>query len=54
MLTYDFSPSTRSDPELTARADEALGFVAREQVATYVRGQSGLTLCGAGESCPGG
>jgi len=53
-VTYDFSPSTRSDSKLTALADAALGFVAREQVATYVREQSGLPLCGAGTSCPGG
>jgi len=53
-VTYDFSPSARSDSKLTALADAALGFVAREQVATYVREQSSLTLCGAGASCPGG
>ena len=53
-VTYDFSPSSRSDPKLIALADSALTFVAREQVATYVREQSGLTLCGAGATCPGG
>jgi hypothetical protein len=53
-VTYNFSPSTRSDPELTALAESALAFVPREQVASYVREQSGLTLCGAGASCPGG
>ncbi len=52
-VTYDFSPSSRSDSKLMALADSALTFVAREQVATYVREQSGLTLCGAGASCPG-
>jgi len=53
-VTYDFSPSTRSDPKLTALTELALAFVAREQVAAYVREQSGLPLCGAGTSCPGG
>jgi membrane-associated phospholipid phosphatase/tRNA A-37 threonylcarbamoyl transferase component Bud32 len=52
-VTYDFSPSTRSDSKLTALAESAFAFVPREQVATYVREQSGLTLCGAGASCPG-
>jgi len=53
-VTYEFSPSTRSDSKLTALAESALAFVAREQVAGYVREQTGLTLCGAGASCPGG
>jgi membrane-associated phospholipid phosphatase len=52
-VSYDFSPSTRGNPSLTALIDSALAFVPREQVGSYVREQSGLTLCGAGASCPG-
>jgi len=52
-VTYDFSPATREDRELLALADSALAFVAREEVAGYVREQTGLSLCGAGTSCPG-
>jgi hypothetical protein len=52
-VTYDFSPATRNDRELLALADSALAFVARLQVASYVREQTGLSLCGAGTGCPG-
>ena len=31
-----------------------LDFVPRDRVAAYVREQTGLALCGAGVSCPGG
>ena len=53
-VRYDFFPSTLRDPKLMALAGSALAFVPREQVADYVREQSGQILCGAGASCPGG
>jgi hypothetical protein len=53
-VTYGLSPSTRRDPELAALTDSVLAFVPREQVAAYVRETTGLSLCGAGTSCPGG
>jgi membrane-associated phospholipid phosphatase/tRNA A-37 threonylcarbamoyl transferase component Bud32 len=53
-VTYEFSSATRNDRTLLAQADSALAFVPREQIATYVRDQTGLSLCGAGTSCPGG
>jgi hypothetical protein len=53
-VTYDFSAAARNDTKLLALADSALAFVPREQVAAYVRDQTGLPLCGAGTGCPGG
>jgi tRNA A-37 threonylcarbamoyl transferase component Bud32 len=53
-VTYEFSGSGRDDPQLQALADATLDFVPRDRVATYVREQTGLGLCGAGVSCPGG
>ena len=53
-VTYQFSRSGRTDRQLVAFADAALDFVPRERVVAYVREQTGLALCGAGVSCPGG
>jgi hypothetical protein len=50
-VTYDLTPSSRSDPQVTAQTEEALTFLRREQVVTYVQEQSRLPLCGAGVSC---
>ncbi|HST64497.1 MAG TPA: phosphatase PAP2 family protein [Mycobacteriales bacterium] len=52
-ITYEFSAATRTDRTLLAQADSALAVVGREQVAAYVRDQTGLSLCGAGAGCPG-
>jgi membrane-associated phospholipid phosphatase/tRNA A-37 threonylcarbamoyl transferase component Bud32 len=52
--TYEFLGSARNDPQVLALADATLGFVPRDRVATYVRDQTGLALCGAGVGCPGG
>jgi tRNA A-37 threonylcarbamoyl transferase component Bud32 len=49
-----YSPAGAGEPEVSAQLDSTLAFVARQQVASYVREQSRLPLCGAGESCPGG
>ena len=53
-VTYEFSRATRDDSRLVTLAESALAFVAREQVAAHVRDRTGLSLCGAGTSCPGG
>jgi hypothetical protein len=53
-VTYEFFDSARADEQLVALADATLGFVPRERVAGYVRDRTGLELCGAGVSCPGG
>jgi tRNA A-37 threonylcarbamoyl transferase component Bud32/membrane-associated phospholipid phosphatase len=52
--TYEFSRSARTDRQLQALADATLDFVPRDRVVAYVREQTGLALCGAGVSCPGG
>ena len=52
-VTYDYSASARTDPELIAAADGALGFLARDDLVAYVQEQSGQPLCGAGTTCPG-
>jgi tRNA A-37 threonylcarbamoyl transferase component Bud32/membrane-associated phospholipid phosphatase len=53
-VTYDYSVAARTDPELTAAADGALGFLARDDLVAYVQEQAGQPLCGAGTTCPGG
>ena len=53
-VTYEFGGSARTDRQLQALADATLDFVPRDRVAAYVREQTGLALCGAGVSCPGG
>jgi tRNA A-37 threonylcarbamoyl transferase component Bud32 len=52
-VTYDYSVPARTDPELTAVADGALGFLPREDLVAYVHEQTGQPLCGAGTTCPG-
>jgi hypothetical protein len=52
-VTYDYSVPARTDPELAASVDGALGFLARDDLAAYVHEQAGLPLCGAGTTCPG-
>jgi tRNA A-37 threonylcarbamoyl transferase component Bud32 len=52
--TYEFSGSARTDRQVQALADATLEFVPRDRVAAYVREHTGLALCGAGVSCPGG
>ena len=52
-VTYDYSVAVRTDPELTAAADGALSFLARDRLVAYVQEQAGLPLCGAGTTCPG-
>jgi tRNA A-37 threonylcarbamoyl transferase component Bud32 len=53
-VTYEFTGPARDDQRLQALADATLDFVPRARVAAYVREQTGLALCGAGVSCPGG
>ena len=52
-VTYDYSVPARTDPELTAAADGAVGFLPRGDLAAYVHEQTGQPLCGAGTTCPG-
>ena len=52
-VTYDYSVAARTDPELTAAADGALGFLPRDELVAYVHEQAGQPLCGAGTTCPG-
>jgi tRNA A-37 threonylcarbamoyl transferase component Bud32/membrane-associated phospholipid phosphatase len=52
-VTYDYSVPARTDPELTAAADGALGFLPRAELVAYVHEQAGQSLCGAGTTCPG-
>jgi hypothetical protein len=52
-VTYDYSVPARADPELTAAADGALGFLARDDLVAYVHEEAGQPLCGAGTTCPG-
>ena len=52
-VTYDYSVAARTDPDLTAAADAALGFLPRDELVAYVDEQAGQSLCGAGATCPG-
>jgi tRNA A-37 threonylcarbamoyl transferase component Bud32/membrane-associated phospholipid phosphatase len=52
-VTYDYSAAARTDPELTAAAEGALSFLARDDLVAYVDKESGQPLCGAGTTCPG-
>jgi tRNA A-37 threonylcarbamoyl transferase component Bud32/membrane-associated phospholipid phosphatase len=52
-VTYNYSVPARVDPELTAAADSALGFLPRDELVAYVHEQAGQPLCGAGTTCPG-
>ena len=52
-VTYDYSGPARANPELAASLDDALGFLPRDELVTYVDEDTGQTLCGAGTTCPG-
>ena len=52
-VTLAYSPRARTDPDVTADADGALGFLPRNDLVAYVYEQSGQPLCGAGTTCPG-
>jgi tRNA A-37 threonylcarbamoyl transferase component Bud32/membrane-associated phospholipid phosphatase len=52
-VSYDFSFPSQHATELSADAEAALGFLARERVVEHVRAQDNLTLCGAGSTCAG-
>jgi tRNA A-37 threonylcarbamoyl transferase component Bud32 len=52
-VTYDYSVAARTDPDLTAATDDALGLLPRDDLAAYVHEQTGQRLCGAGTTCPG-
>jgi tRNA A-37 threonylcarbamoyl transferase component Bud32 len=52
-VTYAYSVPAGTDPELTAAADGALGFLPRDDLVAYVHEQTGQPLCGAGTTCPG-
>ena len=52
-VTYDYSIPARDDPEITEAIDDALGFLARDDLVAYVNEETGLALCGAGVTCPG-
>ena len=52
-VSYDYADDARTDPELIAAADGAVGFLARDDLVAYVEEQSGQPLCGAGTTCPG-
>ena len=51
--TYNYSLPARTDPDLTAATDAALGFLLRDELVAYVHEQAGQSLCGAGMNCPG-
>ena len=52
-VTYDYSAAARTDPELTAAAEGALSFLARDDLVAYVDKEAGQPLCGTGTTCPG-
>jgi hypothetical protein len=52
-VAYDYSIPARDDPEIIEAIDDALGFLARDDLVAYVNEETGLTLCGAGTACPG-
>jgi tRNA A-37 threonylcarbamoyl transferase component Bud32 len=51
-VTYDYSAAAQDAPELVASTEDALGFLAREELVAYVDEEADLPLCGAGVSCP--
>ena len=53
-VTYRLSFSGEASPSLLFQADQAIRFQPREEIVASVRERSGLDLCGAGASCPGG
>ncbi len=52
--TYEYSGYAAGDRRVLSLAGATLTFVPREEVAAYVRAETGLALCGAGVACPGG
>jgi hypothetical protein len=53
-VTYEYAFADDAPASLVFEADEALGFVAREDLVAHVRSTADLRLCGAGVPCPGG
>jgi membrane-associated phospholipid phosphatase len=53
-VTYEFAFAAGASPSLIFEADQALGFVSRQDLVDKVRDASDLRLCGAGVPCPGG
>jgi hypothetical protein len=53
-VTQEYAFAEDASPALVFQADEALGFIAREDLVEAVRSSTGLRLCGAGARCPGG
>jgi hypothetical protein len=53
-VTYEYTFADDAPASLVFEADEALGFVAREDLVAHVRSTAALRLCGAGVPCPGG
>jgi hypothetical protein len=53
-VTYDFDIEGQAVAALVFDADSALAFQPRTVLVEKVKEDSGLRLCGAGVSCPGG
>jgi membrane-associated phospholipid phosphatase len=54
-VTYDYAFAEDAPASLVFEADDALGFVGREDLVAKVDDTTdGLRLCGAGAACPGG
>jgi hypothetical protein len=53
-VTYEYAFDDEAPPALVFEADQALGFVPREDLVEKVRASTDLRLCGAGVPCPGG
>jgi hypothetical protein len=53
-VTYEYRFAEDAPASLVFEADQALGFVAREDLVDHVRSTADLRLCGAGVRCPGG
>ena len=53
-ITYRFSFTGPATASLMFDADRALGAEPRSELVAAVRHRTGLRLCGAGVSCPGG
>ncbi|HZB70607.1 MAG TPA: phosphatase PAP2 family protein [Acidimicrobiales bacterium] len=53
-VTYEYTFADDAPASIVFEADEALGFVAREDLVAHVRSTADLRLCGAGVPCPGG
>jgi hypothetical protein len=53
-VTYRFAFSESATASLLFDADSALAFQPRDELVEAVDARTGLRLCGAGVSCPGG